>query len=176
MAAPLGSRLSRAVLVGVMGFGLSTLLLWSWGPPLLKADQQDGDAADDSAMIDPLGPNAACYVCHTTFVHEELSKVHLPEKVTCIRCHGLSAAHANDENIGATPPDVTFARDKIDASCSLADCHDKHDVPAKAVIARWLERERPDSPAVCTDCHGMHKIERPEGGYPGLTSAGPPST
>lgn len=100
--------------------------------------------------------NAACYVCHTTFVHEELSKVHLEEKTTCIDCHGLSAAHANDEDVGATPPDITYARDKIDASCGK--CHEGHDAPARDVIARWLERG-PPTPAVCTDCHGTHRID-----------------
>ena len=124
--------------------------------PAAQAD----DDADDEAMIDPLGPNSACYVCHTTFVWEELASVHLPEKVTCIKCHGLSAAHANDEDIGATLPDVVFKRCKIDASCK--ECHEEHDVSARDVITRWIERKHPGFSPVCTDCHGMHKIETPE--------------
>ena len=32
------------------------------------------------------------------------------DEITCVRCHGISAAHANDEDIGATPPDITFKR------------------------------------------------------------------
>lgn len=118
------------------------------------------DDADDEVMIDPLGPNSACYVCHTTFVWEELATVHLPEKVTCVKCHGLSAAHANDEDIGATPPDVIFKRSEIDASCN--ECHEEHDVSARDVIARWIERKQPGFSPVCTDCHGMHKIEESE--------------
>ena len=164
--------MSRAVvLAGTIGFAGMVALSSLGGPPPKAVGQKTGassgreaDAPDDedSAMIDPMGPNAACYVCHTTFVYEELSNVHLPEKVTCVRCHGLSAAHANDEKIGATLPDITFKRDKINAACSTSECHERHDVPAKDIIARWLERKRPESPAVCTDCHGMHKIERPE--------------
>jgi len=94
-----------------------------------------------------------------TFVREEMSRVHLPEKVTCIECHGLSAAHANDEHIGATPPDIKFKRDEIDPACSK--CHEGHDAPAKKVLARWLERGRPGPSPTCTECHGTHKIERP---------------
>ena len=109
--------------------------------------------------IDPLGPNAACYVCHTTFVREQMSKVHLAEKVTCVKCHGLSDKHANDENIGATKPDVTFKRAQIDAACEK--CHDEHDVSARKVLARFRQRHLPAGQApVCTDCHGMHRIDR----------------
>jgi len=43
-----------------------------------------------------------------------LSQTHLRANVTCINCHGLSAGHANDEKIGATPPDVSFTRDQVD--------------------------------------------------------------
>lgn len=123
--------------------------------------RNEEDDSDDAPEIDPLGPNAACYVCHTTFVFEELAKVHLTEKTTCIDCHGLSAAHANDENIGATEPDITYKRDQVDRSCEK--CHEEHDVPATEVIARFLERKPAQAPAACTDCHGTHKIEQPEG-------------
>ena len=89
--------------------------------------------------IDPLSVNATCYVCHTTFVWEELSKQHLPEDVTCIECHGVSAGHANDENVGATKPDIMYGREQIDAMCR--ECHTEHDVPARDVIARALQRK-----------------------------------
>ena len=101
----------------------------------------------------------ACYVCHVTFVKEDLVKTHLAEKVGCIQCHGLSDKHANDENIGATRPDITFQRGAIDKSCEK--CHEKHDVSAKAVVARFIERHLPPAATpVCTDCHGHHKIDR----------------
>lgn len=170
----------RAVLVAAIVLGGVLILSLAWRLPAAEADQSPGaasavsakaetgedggDAPDDSPEIDPLSVNAACYVCHTTFVREELSKVHLKEKVTCIECHGLSAGHANDEDIGATPPDITFKRKQVDASCGK--CHEEHDVPAREVIARWLERGRPALPSICTDCHGTHKIERPEESEP----------
>lgn len=125
------------------------------------ADPAAGDEADATDETNPLGANAACYVCHIPFVKEELATVHLKAKVTCIKCHGLSAAHANDEDIGATLPDVVFRRDQIDALCG--ECHQGHDVPAREVTARYVQRHLPAKPApVCTDCHGKHKIEPPE--------------
>jgi len=115
--------------------------------------------------IDPAGPNAGCYVCHMTFVREELSRTHLKAKVTCVRCHGISAAHVNDEDIGATPPDVTFRRTQINPFCRT--CHKTHDVAPEQVVARWQERRagraatQPSAlSAACTDCHGAHSIAK----------------
>jgi formate-dependent nitrite reductase cytochrome c552 subunit len=108
--------------------------------------------------IEVLGQNAACYVCHMTFVKEELAKVHLANKVTCVKCHGLSEKHANDENIGATKPDIVYPRAAVDGSCQK--CHEDHDVPAQRVVARFLERKLPtDRAVICTECHGTHKID-----------------
>jgi hypothetical protein len=108
--------------------------------------------------LDALSANLACYVCHTTFVEEELAKTHLKEQIGCIKCHGLSDKHANDENIGATKPDIIFQRRQVNANC--AKCHEGHDAPAQAVIARFLDRKLPaDRAMICTDCHGMHKID-----------------
>jgi hypothetical protein len=125
-------------------------------PPAKPAASPAGDSAEET---DPLGANAACYVCHMTFVKENLSKVHLAAKVGCVKCHGVSAKHANDEHIGATKPDRTYQRGQIDKACSA--CHPAHDVPARKVVARFEEQHLPASPSpVCTDCHGTHKIER----------------
>jgi hypothetical protein len=118
-------------------------------------------AADPPAegTIDPMGPNSACYVCHMTFVRESISKTHLAAKVPCVKCHGLSAKHANDENIGATKPDRLYKRAQIDRACG--ECHEKHDVPAAKVVTRFAERKLPAGVApVCTDCHGSHHIDR----------------
>jgi hypothetical protein len=109
--------------------------------------------------MDPLGMNGACYVCHIPFVKEELAKVHLAEGISCAQCHGLSDKHANDENIGATKPDITFRRDQVDAGCEK--CHTTHDAPATQVLARFGERKLSlQTSVICTDCHGHHKIDR----------------
>ena len=114
---------------------------------------------EEEPAIDPMGPNSACYVCHMTFVGEEIAKQHLAAKVGCVECHGPSVKHANDENIGATPPDIRYKRAQIDAAC--AKCHDEHDVSARKVVARFTERKLPaDTAPVCTDCHGRHRIDR----------------
>lgn len=108
--------------------------------------------AADSEQFDetnPVGANAACYVCHMTFVGEELSKTHLQAEITCIRCHGLSAGHANDEDVGATLPDIIFNRNEVDAMC--VKCHERHDLVAQEIAVR-------KHPPVCTDCHGSHRI------------------
>jgi len=125
------------------------------------ADTQPADAEEDGFEL--LGSNAACYVCHMTFVEEELSVVHLEAKVGCVDCHGISAGHANDEDIGATPPDKVFKGDKIDQFCRM--CHETHDVDPAKVVARWQERSE-GKPATqpaqqtirCTACHGEHRI------------------
>ncbi len=127
--------------------------------PVATANPTDGDDNGDSeeAMIDPMGPNSACYVCHMTFVKEEISRIHLAEEIGCVKCHGLSAAHANDEDIGATKPDIMFARNEVDKACGK--CHPTHDAPATEVVARFVERELPKEPTpVCTDCHGEHRV------------------
>ena len=132
----------------------------SASPASSDPEDRQTDAEDDAPLIDPLSANAACYVCHMTFIYEEFSKVHLAEKITCIECHGVSGPHANDENIGATPPDIVFEREEVDASC--AECHEEHDVSPREIIARSIERGLPDSSPICTDCHGTHKIEQAE--------------
>ena len=100
---------------------------------------EGGKQAESGEETDPLGANGACYVCHMTFVKEDLAKVHLKEKISCAKCHGLSDKHANDEHVGATKPDVVYKRQQVDASC--CKCHETHDVPAKKVIARFVEAQ-----------------------------------
>jgi hypothetical protein len=173
MAALLGDRLRRILLLGAIAWvalvaGPRGVALVA-GPPALgtgspaavpstgnQAARATPDAADET---NPLGANAACYICHIPFVKEELSRQHLKAKVGCTECHGLSAQHANDENVGATPPEVVFKREAVDAMC--AKCHETHNVAARKVIACLQQRRlSPQTTLVCTDCHGTHKIER----------------
>ena len=131
------------------------------GGPVAKPPSPDAAAPSDDPPpeTDPLGMNGACYVCHIPFVKEEMAKVHLAEGISCAQCHGLSDKHANDENVGATKPDITFKREQVDASCEK--CHTTHDVPATKVLARFVQRKLSLQPAViCTGCHGAHKIDR----------------
>jgi len=162
MAAPLATRLAAgpALALGAI-FALLACAAPRGSDPAAGGESAPAEAGDSPERIDPMSVNATCYVCHMTFIREEISKTHFKEKVTCIKCHGLSADHANDEDIGATKPDVMYKRDQVDAMCS--ECHQEHDAPAVEVIARFVERKlSPQSPAICTDCHGEHKIAEAE--------------
>ena len=174
----MGTGMRRVPLLLAVALAASLIFCFSRDPrpaetdhPAAEADGPDTQSEDPDTETDdqpdPIWANAACYVCHILFVKEELSKVHLKgkDRITCIRCHGLSAAHANDENIGATPPDVIIERDQINEFCRK--CHETHDVPAEKVIARWMEnsmRQPTSQPspqtAVCTDCHGHHRLAK----------------
>jgi len=104
--------------------------------------------------------NTACFVCHTNYEEEELVLIHAKENVACVKCHGQSLDHRNDED-NITPPDKMYPLEKIDSACQ--ECHEQHDAPAVKVLARWQERcpKKTDPKSiVCTDCHGMHRLTR----------------
>lgn len=133
---------------GVAGVGLMVFMVGC------LTDQ----AAPVAVKNNPLGPNAGCYVCHMTYVKEPLSKVHLKHKVYCVDCHGASVGHANDEDIGATKPDIYFKRSQVNGSCGK--CHSGHDAAPGKVIERWFAKKLKTREPVCTDCHGTHRIKR----------------
>ena len=148
------------ILRNSLGGALAVLCL-SVGYSTGAADPPDaGSKKEPVERIDPLSVNATCYVCHIPFVREPISRVHFKNKVTCVDCHGVSAGHANDEDIGATKPDTMYRRDQVDAMCGK--CHKEHDIPAVDVLTRYRDRKLTAKSPVCTDCHGMHKIEQPE--------------
>ena len=149
MAEKLGSGMRKILVIGILAAWISVACLCSCNRPSAAVGVAEADDTSQFDETNPLGANAACYVCHMTFVGEELSKTHLRAKITCIDCHGLSAAHANDEDIGATPPDISFNRDEVDAMC--LKCHERHDILAEEVAVR-------ERPPICTDCHGGHRI------------------
>ncbi|MHC4616988.1 MAG: cytochrome c3 family protein [Planctomycetota bacterium] len=148
MAEKLGKGMSLHRVFGIIAVWL-LILAYSCSSPPTESSQVNPELA-----MDPLGTNAACYVCHMGFVKEEISKIHLEKNVTCIRCHGLSAAHANDENVGATPPDIVFARDLVDVMC--LECHKRHEISTEKLADFQV---RP----VCTDCHGSHRLDSSAG-------------
>jgi len=165
------SAVAAAAILPILAHCGGLRLLGAEGPGATKQGAPAEKREVEASVEDPLGPNGACYVCHTTFVKEELAKTHLAHKIACVKCHGLSAKHANDEDIGATKPDITYRRADVDASCQK--CHETHDVPARRVVARLLERNlSPRAAIVCTDCHGTHKIERSKAGTDGPPAAG----
>ena len=121
MAQKLGNRLVRLLVPAAIAAIMAAVLVTachSAGKSAVNVRDEEAAQFDQS---NPLSVNAGCYVCHMTFVSEELSKTHLKAKVTCVKCHGVSAGHANDEDMGATAPDVTFERDQVERMC--LECH-----------------------------------------------------
>ncbi len=137
------------------------------GPPPLKVDSGAPLLLDEPSPKTPKrkpnGPvadNSACFVCHTNYDGEEMVVQHAIGNVGCIKCHGESHAHRNDED-NITPPDVMYPAAKIDKACQ--ECHDTHDAPAKKVIAMWQKKCPSKSDAgqlICTDCHGEHRLKQ----------------
>jgi hypothetical protein len=136
------------------------------GPPPLKVDRsapllldEPSKTAPKKKPAGPVADNGACLVCHTNYEHEEMVVQHADGNVGCIKCHGESLAHRNDED-NVTPPDVMYPASKIEKGCK--ECHDSHDVPARDVIARWQKKcpaKTDPSQLVCTDCHGDHRLK-----------------
>jgi hypothetical protein len=136
------------------------------GPPPLEVDHSaplllDGPAGKKSVerQAGPMADNTACYVCHANYQEEQMAAAHAKANVGCVKCHGPSVAHRNDE-ANVTPPDIIYPAAKIDAACGK--CHDTHDAAATKVLARWQDRcaRRLDPKRiVCTDCHGEHRMK-----------------
>jgi len=137
------------------------------GPPPLVIDKSaplllDDPPKEEDPWAVPQGPmadNSACFCCHTNYEEEPLAVRHAKANLGCIKCHGKSYAHRDDED-NITPPDIMFPADKIDEACRK--CHTTHDAPALEVIARWKKccpKKTDLKKLVCTDCHGQHRLK-----------------
>ncbi len=107
----------------------------------------------------PHADNTACLVCHGNYQDEPLAQWHAAANIGCVKCHGVSTAHRNDED-HRTPPDIMYATEDIDRACEK--CHATHDAPARKVLARWQEKcpaKTHPRDIVCTDCHGEHRLK-----------------
>lgn len=125
------------------------------GETPLLLDETTGDLAPATAAA---AENEACYHCHANYQEEPLVLAHASHEIGCVKCHGPSHDHRDDEN-NITPPDRMYPLDTIDESCRA--CHGTHDAAAVAVIARWRERVPETTELgriVCTDCHGEHRL------------------
>ena len=114
--------------------------------------------------------NSTCLVCHINFEKEEIAAIHLKQGITCAHCHGVSYEHANDEE-AAAKPDILFGRSEVEPSCRK--CHQAHQKPDAVAkfLAEWKGKRRPQgrlilANAVCTDCHGLHRLPRGGGATP----------
>ncbi len=103
--------------------------------------------------------NSYCYVCHVNWEKEHFVEQHRLKGVGCCDCHGDCEAHMDDEE-GNAPPDVMFAKDKINASC-MDTCHTIDKLAGVADhIPYVLPGKEKKKPQLCTDCHGKHRLEK----------------
>jgi len=128
--------------------------------PLLLEDPPPSETPDDPWEV-PAGPmadNSFCHCCHTNYEKEPFAVWHQKANVGCVKCHGESYAHRDDED-NATPPEIMYWPERIQKNCEK--CHDEHDVSAVEVISRWQQRcpaKTDPATVVCTDCHGQHRL------------------
>lgn len=116
--------------------------------------------------------NSECLVCHSNFEKEDIASIHLKNGVTCAYCHGISIEHMDDEECAATP-DILFGRAEVGPFCKK--CHAAHkdpDAVAKFLAERKSKRMKNGrlilDNAICTDCHGSHRLPGTGGGRSGL--------
>ena len=120
--------------------------------PLLLLEEPDPEklVATDS-MVD----NSRCHVCHINYAEETFAIEHARNDVGCETCHGESDAHCGDED-NITPPDIMFAKEKINPSC--LHCHDESDLRKHKVHVKVLEGT--SKKKYCTDCHAKsHRLK-----------------
>ena len=122
----------------------------------------DEPPAKPPVAVDPkksVADNSACFVCHGNFQEESMVPVHAKENVGCVKCHGLSLAHRNDED-NVTAPEKMYPLARIDNACRV--CHEEHNASARKVIAMFQARFPPGADpkkVACTDCHGEHRLK-----------------
>ena len=115
--------------------------------------------ANPSSTSAPPKKRLICYDCHANYLEEPIAVAHAKENITCVKCHGESTAHSNDEE-NITPPNRMYPAARIDSMCR--ECHETHEASARKIIACWQKRcpQKTDpSQLVCTDCHGEHRLK-----------------
>ena len=102
--------------------------------------------------------NSRCFVCHKQYDVEPFAVSHARFGVSCEDCHGMSDAHANDEE-HLTPPDEMYGKDTLVPACM--ECHKDAKRLAKDETAcpRYHE-EAIISKQICTNCHGRHRLTK----------------
>ncbi len=127
--------------------------------PLLLDEPSESDSASGRSATKAEAENPACFVCHANYSEERLVVRHAAANVGCIKCHGTSYPHRNDEN-HTTAPGHMYAAETVAPLCKK--CHDGHKIePEKLEAVRKERSDKPASdPVVCTDCHGKHRLPR----------------
>jgi len=120
-------------------------------PPLLL-EEPDETLASLPPPKGPVADNSRCHVCHINYEDEVLAVVHARANIGCEDCHGESTPHCSDED-NITPPDIMYAREKINPFCLECHPNDKLGDVHKGVLADIATDQ-----TYCTDCHGEHRL------------------
>ncbi len=113
--------------------------------------------------------NSYCFVCHLDYQTEPLAENHRAHGIGCVKCHGPSDAHVEDE-AAETAPETMYTRSRINPACQ--GCHAEPVLPpqcrsavsAAAGALRLAQdagtelAEGAGATGVCTDCHGEHRL------------------
>ena len=93
--------------------------------------------------------NSYCFVCHLDYQTEPLAENHRAHGIGCVKCHGPSDAHVEDEE-AETAPETMYSRSRINPACH--GCH------AEPVLPPQCRSAVSAAAGVCTDCHGEHRL------------------
>ena len=101
--------------------------------------------------------NSRCHVCHGNFEDEPLAVSHAKQGIGCERCHGPCDDHCSDE-ANITPPNILYAKDKVDKSCK--ECHPDpmERIVADAKYCLFVPLTDDEKKKICSDCHGAHRM------------------
>jgi len=120
--------------------------------PLLLLEEGE-EMEISSKYTGPVADNFACHVCHMNYGFEVFAVAHAENNIGCVRCHGESDAHKNDED-NITPVDILYPREKIFPLCF--DCHAKEDMDSEE--HEPFISKSPPADQECFDCHGEHRL------------------
>ena len=138
---------------------VSAAVLAVWLCPLSTRADGKGPSKREEKLraAAALKANKRCYECHIDFEEEELSTTHQSKGVTCVRCHGHSQPHIDDE-VRATPPDAVFRAKTMKVFCLTCHTAEEHiKVKTHALeAARATKTGKPER--TCTACHGEHEL------------------
>jgi len=137
------------VLLAVVGLALTGLFPDRAPPPCL-ASPGDLPGRPDSASPAPPAPanNQYCLDCHLNYGFDPFAEGHRIAGFGCVRCHGASIPHSEDES-GKVPPDRMYPSAEINDSC--LPCHKNEELPADCKLSEELK--------VCMDCHNTHRLD-----------------
>jgi len=110
-----------------------------------SAQQEDDTllAREEDYIFD--GDPESCSMCHVN-VEIEILKAktkHMKAGVDCVKCHGWSIGHIQDE-INEVKPDRVITKTTMNSFCD--GCHDSSASHDERILSRM----------VCTDCHDAH--------------------